>query len=276
MTKLHTHCKLGLIGAAMVAGSTNASAEIESLLGGLEGFGGLSGISGEVFAAYDTKYFYRGLFFGDDNLSTGVEFSANLCENVTATIGGYYLDVVADQDVPASDDPFRYSESGISGALSWDSGIGVFDLGFTHFQFYDGFDGNGEGQRDATEVSLTYSTNEFYGVSAYLQGVYDFRIDAVYLEAGFSTSYDLTSFASLELSTAVGYSVDDYYTGDSRDEGITHILAKAALPIALLDNVTLTPHVSINFSGDARETSNVSLGQNENQIFGGVNLAVSF
>ena len=266
MRKVHTHSKLALAGALLAAGTVSSSAEVESLLGSVS-----EGLSGEVSLGYDTEYFYRGLWFGGDNIWGGVDFSKEICDSVTASFGAYYLDTVADRIQ-------NYSESGISAGLSWDSGAGTFDAGFTYFTFQNGFDGNGIGISDATEFSLTYSTDDFYGFSAYAQAVWVVRIDAGYLEAGIAHSVDF-GFGSLDLSAAVGYSIDDYYVDETIDDedGLTHVLLTAALPLQLVENVTLTPHVSANISLDARENFNQDVaGQNEFQVFGGVSLAVSF
>ena len=287
MRKLHTHYRLGLIGAALVAGSTSASADNDTLfadndtlLGASGLLGGFTeGFSGEISAGYDSEYFFRGLWFGADNAWTGVDFSKELCNGVTANIGAYYLDTL---------NSGPYSESGISATLSWDTGAGTVDVGFTHYQFYDGFDGGGIGQQDATEVSLTYSTGDFYGFSGYLQGVWDLRIDAGYVEAGIAQSVDF-GFASLDLSAAVGYSISGYYTLDSvaatattaavagdNENGLTHVLVSAALPIQLTDSLTFTPHASVNIALAAREEANENLGQNQSQFFGGASFSVAF
>ena len=271
MRKLHTHYTLGLIGAAMVAGTTSSSAEIESLLGGFIGEEVTEGLSGEVSIGYDTDYYYRGLFFGGDNVWTGVDLSKDICEGLTFNVGAYYLDTVTDGPT--------YSESGISTGLSWDSGFGTFDAAFTFFRFFDGFDGDGIGQQDATELSLTYSTEDFYGFSGYGQFVWDLRIDAGYLEAGIAQSVDL-GVASFDLSAAIGYSIDGYYTAgatvNDAENGFTHVLLSAALPIQLLDNVTLTPHISVNISLESRDGINEGLSQDDANLFGGASLAVTF
>ncbi len=262
MKKLHTYFKLGLIGAAAVATTSSASAQVNTLLGGVS-----EGLSGEISAGYDSEYFYRGLWFGADNAWTGIDFEKALCDGVTLSLGAYYLDTL---------NSGPYSESGISSSIAWDSGVGTFEAGFTHFRFFDGFDGGGIGQQDATEFSLGYSTNDFYGFSGYVQGVWDVRIDAGYLEAGIAQSFDF-GFASLDLSAALGYSIGDYYVADTDDEDdLTHVLVTAALPIQLLENVTFTPHVSANISLGARENANNDLGQDDFEVFGGASFAVSF
>lgn len=263
-----------LLGAALVAGTAQSSAQNENLLASLG-----EGVSGELYAGYDTEYFYRGLWFGGDNVWSGVDFSKELCDGITGSVGGYYLDTVADTFQ-------NYSESGLSATLSWDTGAGTIDAGFTYFTFQNGFDGVNfpsiatggafrGGQSDASEFSLTYST-ELYGFSVYTQAVWDVRIDAGYLEAGLGRSVDL-GFASLDLSTAIGYSVDGYYTaGVDAENGFTHALFTVALPIQLTETLTLTPHVSANYSMESRDGLNNSFGQNDLQVFGGASLSVAF
>ena len=278
MSKLHTQCKLGLVGATLLAGTMNSSAEAETIFGnsGLFQDPILSGITGELSSGYDSKYFYRGLWFGDDNVWTGVELSTDVCDAITASANAYYLDVL--------DNGTAYSETGVGFNLAWDSGVGVFDLGITHYQFFDGFDGNQIGQTDATELSLTYTTDLAYGIEGYAQAVYDLRIHAWYFEAGLSRSFALTNYASLDLSATTGFSLGGYYTSGGiiggadfdAEDGLTHVLLSAALPIQLLDNVTLTPHISVNISGESRDNANDLLGQDDEELFGGASLSVSF
>lgn len=275
MMNINKNSTCALLGAALVAGTVQASAQNEGLLGGVT-----EGLSGELYAGYDTEYFYRGLWFGGDNAWTGVDFSKTLCDGITGSFGAYYLDTVADTFQ-------NYSESGLSATLSWDTGAGTIDAGFTYFTFQNGFDGVSfpsiaaagpfrGGQSDASEFSLTYSTEDFYGFSGYVQAVWDVRIDAGYLEAGLAQSVDF-GFASLDLSAAVGYSVDGYYTaGVDAENGFTHALFSAALPIQLTETLTLTPHISANYSMESRDGLNNSFGQNDFQVFGGASLSVAF
>lgn len=264
--------------AALAAGTMNSSAQLETLLGDQ-----FEGVTGEISAGFDTQYFYRGLWFGDDTAWTNIALSKEICENLTGTVNVFYTDVI--------ENDLDYSEANFGANLSWDSGAGTFDLSFVHFQFFDGFAGDftdsttglevdsvgtAADQRDASEFALTYSTEDFYGFSAHLTAAWDVRIDAGYLEAGIAQSIDLAGFATLDLSALLGYSLEGYYTFDDAENGFTHALFAAELPIALKDNVTLTPYVAANLSLEARDGTNSGVDRDGTEVFYGVNLAVSF
>ena len=48
--KKHTHATFGILGLALFAGASQASADVESLIG--------SDVSGEISAGWDSRYFY--------------------------------------------------------------------------------------------------------------------------------------------------------------------------------------------------------------------------
>jgi len=233
------------------------------------------GLTGEMTAGYDNRYIYRGLWFGNDSIWGNLAISKEIAPNLTWSANAFYL------DIPARS--LAYSEANLGTSLAYDSDYGTFSVGLLFYKFFDGFAGNnpavGPGaQQDATEVNIGYSRELFYGITGSLLAAYDLRISAQYYEAGLSKSWALCDTVSLDASAALGYGLNDYYSqtlsGDARD-GITHGLVSLALPIALAENVTLTPHTSVNFSGDGRTLGNAaSIG--DTAFFYGVSVGVTF
>lgn len=233
------------------------------------------GFTGEFSGGYDTRYIYRGLWFGNDAIWGNISISKEIAPNLIWSANAYYTDI--------TDNNLAYSEANLGTGLAYETDLGTFSAGFLFYKFFDGFAGNnpaaGPGaQQDATEINIGYSRELFLGITGSLLVAHDFRIDAQYFEAGIGKSWALCDTVSLDASAAVGYGLNDYYSrtlsGDAAD-GITHGLLSLALPVALAENVTLTPHASVNLSGDGRRLGNAaSVGSTA--FFYGVSFAVSF
>lgn len=231
--------------------------------------------SGALSAGYDNRYIFRGLWFGNDSVWTDLSVSKEIAPDLTFTVGAFYLDI--------ADNSLAYSEANFYANVAKETSVGTFTLGALYYSFLDGFAGDnlasGPGaQSDAFELNLTYSRELFYGVNLSVLAAYDFKIDAQYFEAGLDKTWKLCDTFSLDASVAVGYGLNDYYStalsGDASDD-FTHVLVSLGLPIQLADTVVLRPHVSANFSGDARTRGNAaSIGDEE--VFYGISLAVSF
>nr|MBR9809968.1 hypothetical protein [bacterium] len=268
--KRHTQATFGILGLALVAGASQASADVESLIG--------SEVSGEISAGWDSRYFYRGLWFGDETTWTNASFSKELASNLTGSVNLFYTDVM--------DDALSYSEGNIGAALSYDLGCGTLDLGFVHFRFYDGFAGTARGgvrgtgiagNDEANELNLTYSQDILGGFSGHVLIGRDLTIDGTYGEIGVSKSYELSESVGLDFSLTAGYSLDSYYTfdGDESDDW-THVLISLALPMTLTETASLTPYVSANISKDARDTTNSGADRGDTEVYYGASLAISF
>ena len=268
--KRHTQATFGILGLALVAGASQASADVESLIG--------SEVSGEISAGWDSRYFYRGLWFGDETTWTNASFSKELASNLTGSVNLFYTDVM--------DDALSYSEGNIGAALSYDLGCGTLDLGFVHFRFYDGFAGTERGgvrgtgiagNDEANEFNLTYSQDLFAGFSGHVLVGRDTTIDGTYGELGVSKSWEVCEGVGLDFSLTAGYSLDSYYTFDGDDpEDWTHVLIGVALPMTLTETASLTPYVNVNISKDSRDPTNSGVGRGDDEVYFGASLAVSF
>lgn len=240
---------------------------------------GASAVSfdGDASFGWESRYFFRGRWFGDESAWMEVAMNHQLADKWSSSVHLFYTDV--------ADRATAFSEGQIGATLAYDAGFGFFDLGVSHYHFFDGFGGNGTtlpilGNRDATEVNLTFSRELFSDISFYVMATYDFRIDGTYGELGVSKRWELTDRLGLGLSASTGYSIDDYYAGGlgngDDNDGLTHSMLSLTFPFQIRDETFLTPHVTANFSQGAREASNALAGRDGTEIFYGVTLSFSF
>jgi len=220
------------------------------------------GISASL--GYDSRYYFRGLWFSNQNVWAGLNASIPIADKLTLGVGSYYTDSTTN---------LNYSELDLFTTLTYDAGFAKFGLGYTWYYFFNGFFGDGVGQDYAHEIGIT-SIVPIGPINWNLGGYYDFYISAFYFETGFDSTIKVNDRLSIVPSVVIGYGVNGYYTFGTAGTAWNHIGAKIAFPITLTKTATLTPYVSANFSLDGREGLNTIEGRNE--IFGGVSLTVSF
>ncbi len=230
---------------------------------------------------YDTRLYYRGLWFADNTTWAGINLSIPLTEQLSLGLGALYVSTV-DTEVNGTD-ALDYSELDLSATLTYDAGFAKFGLAYTHYEFFDGFGGTtlgapfgaGEGNvSGADEVGVTVATT-VGPVNLFGGFYYDFRIGGSYAEIGADMPIAITPWLSLVPAIKMGYG-NDYYTdgvvAGSRSGGLTHVVPSLSAPIKLTKMATLTPYIAYNISLDARRALNTQ----DNEIFGGVRLSVAF
>jgi hypothetical protein len=243
---------------------------------------------------YDSRYYFRGLWFADNTVWAGLSLSVPLTEQLSLGLGALYTTTLRTDDPfnPGSDD-FEYSELDLSASLTYDAGFAKFGLVYTHYEFLDGYSGRNAafggrylagsefGESGAEEVGLTIAL-PLGPVNFYSGAFYDFSVGGMYLESGIDYPIEITSWLSLVPAVKAGYGFD-YYTGvdpfgagtsfgGAHRDGFTHLGLSLSAPIKLTRTATLTPYVAYNISGRARR----ALNQTDNEIYGGVKLGVTF
>jgi hypothetical protein len=249
---------------------------------------------------YDSRYYYRGLWFADNTVWSGLSISVPLTEQLSLGLGAIYTSTV-DTDFVVADpfggfsSDFSYRELDLSASLTFDAGFAKFGLVYTHYEFFDGFSGesfgipNGAGELNvsgADEVGITIAL-PLGPLNFYAGAFHDFRIGGTYAEAGLDYPIEITSWLSLVPAVKAGYGFD-YYTGrdsvfigglpiagatnDNPRDGFTHLGVSLSAPIKLTRTATLTPYVAYNISGRARR----SVNNQDNEVYGGVKLGVTF
>jgi hypothetical protein len=238
------------------------------------------GILGPVTATldtgFDTRYYFRGLWFADNIAWSALNVTVPLADKLTLVVGGSYT---KGMDTPLAAGQLEYQEADYWTSLNYDAGFAKFGLTYTQYGFPKGFSGSYQGSpagggetnvNGAEELGGTVST-ALGPVNVSAGAFYDFRIGATYTQLAFDTSVEITSNVSVVPSLAAGYSIGDYYTGRGAQGGFTHIVPSVATPIKLSKNATLTPYAAYNISGTQRENNYTS-----SELYGGLKLSLSF
>ena len=250
MVIMKTTIKSLLIGGSLLT-ATSAFAEIEA----------------EIYTGYHSIYEFRGVDFGDDLVDTGVDLSYELADGLSLSGGAWYA---------------SWDEAGGEGDeldlyIGLTKTLGAVDVsvGYTHYFFPGASDINTE------EVYLGLATELECGLSLALTYYEDIdAIDGGYLEFEAAKGFELTESVSLDLVAGAAWSYDynseTVAAGDGSLSGFNHFYISAALPIALKEDVTLTPYIKfVAADDDLANTSDASDG-NDDLFYGGVSLSVAF
>jgi hypothetical protein len=208
----------------------------------------------DLTVGYDSEYYYRGLWFSNQNAWYNLGASKKLSDTTTLNALAYYTS--------SNDRNSLYQELDLGASLAYDAGFATLTAGYTYFFFFNGYLGGGAGQTFASEffVSAAKTVGPVNVTATY---AYDLYIDAAYGELAVDKTFALSDSTSLVLKAVAGYSFGGYYTsfgGNGLNNGTesvwTHVGLNASLPIALSKSATLTPYIAYNVSGAGREESN--------------------
>lgn len=256
-------------------------------------------IGATLEVGYDSRYYYRGYWFADNTVWTGLSLSIPLTEQLSLGLGGLYTGT-ADTTVAffgAPDTDFQYRELDLSASLTYDAGFAKIGLVYTHYEFFDTFSGEVFGgfpfggpfgdefnATRAEEVGITAAA-PIGPVNIYAGWFYDFTVGGCYAEVGIDYPIEITSWLSLVPAVKAGYGWD-YYSGvtgnplsnlpGAHRDGLTHILYSISAPVKLTRTATLTPYIALNSTGRARINNGLFSSWQNNEVFGGVKLGVTF
>jgi hypothetical protein len=229
----------------------------------------------DLTVGYDSEYYYRGLWFSNDNTWFNLGASKKLDDKTTASALAYYT----------ADSGSTYQELDLGASLAYDAGFATLTAGYTYFFFFDGYSATGLGQSYSHEVYVS-AAKAVGPVNVTATYAYDFYVNASYAEIAVDKTFALSDSTSLVLKAAAGYSIGGYYTAidvngfNSGSESVwTHVVLNASLPIALNSTFTLTPYIAYNMSGAGREATNLGLapyGADKNQFFCGASVKAVF
>lgn len=236
-------------------------------------------IGATLDVGYDTRYYFRGLWFADNITWSAINLSLPVSEKVSLGLGALYTSTV--ETLTVNDADLDYSELDITASLTYDAEFAKFGLVYTHYEFFDTFSGKtangpvsyGElGLNSAEELGVTATTT--LGPVNFAAGFYyDFTIGSAYAEVGADAPIEITSWLSLVPAVKMGYGFSSYYTvPGTRNSGLTHLLPTLSAPIKLTESASLVPYVACNISLDTRENNNYQ----DREIFSGVKLSVTF
>jgi hypothetical protein len=265
-------------------------------------------IGATLDVGYDSRYYFRGLYFADNIVWSALNIAIPLigggsedAGSLTWNIGAAYISSVqTPANNPAgngfSKSAFDYSELDLITSLVYDAGFAKFGLQYQNYWYPDTYSGsfNGVGLAPndpefgisgAGEIGLTVAI-PLGAANFYLGAYHDFRIGGEYFQAGVDYTIPVTDWMSIVPAVQTGYGIN-YYTGTNnqftanggfangttQSSGFTHILASVSTPIKLTKIATLTPYVAWNF---ALQTRNYLNATHDNEIFGGVKLSLAF
>ena len=244
------------------------------------------GILGPVTATldtgFDTRYYFRGLWFADNIAWSALNVTVPLADKLTLVVGGSYTKAMnTPYYLNGQYGQLEYQEADYWASVNYDAGSAKFGLTYTQYGFPREFSGKmgtaaaGDPNKElrvlnAQELGITGSTT-FGPVNVAAGAYYDFKIGATYTQLGVDTSFEVTSNVSVVPAVTAGYSIGDYYTYNRAQGGFTHVIPSVSTPIKLSKNATLTPYAAYNISGSQRR-SNVT----DSELFGGVKLSLSF
>ena len=267
LTSIAALTSSALAGAAEVSSTATTSAE--------------PWITGSISAAYETSYYFRGLWFSNNNIFNGVSLSAPLADKLTLGFGALYTQNGGTTNAAGSD--LEYSELDLTGSLTYETDLATFGLVVTNYHFFDSFSGAVNGVTDnenadlqvknAIDIGLT-AKKAFGSTNVYLGSWFDAKIDAWYFEAGIDYTYEVNEKLSLVPMVQMGYGIDYYVDKSSDGEGLTHVRASLNAPYKYNDTVTITPYVAGNYALEARKGQN--LAEATNDLFGGISVSCAF
>ncbi len=250
---------------------------------------------------YDSRYYYRGLWFADNIVWSALNISAPLTEKLSLGVGATYIST-AETPFPdsstglKSNSGFDYSEIDLVSSLSYNAGFAKLGVQYLHYFYPDtyagSFNGSANGSTDpefgikgAGEVGLT-AVIPLGAANIYLGGYYDFRVGGSYYQLGADYTVAVNDWLSLVPAVQTGYGID-YYTGNRSSlsnnvglplagaptSGFTHILVSVGAPMKLTKTATFTPYAAWNHSLDLRTGLNYT---QHNEVFWGAKLSLAF
>ncbi len=250
----------------------------------------LEKMTGSVDVGYDSGYYFRGLWFSNNNVWEGLTLNLPVTDQLSLTFGGVYTSSV-NTNVGAPTN-LKYSELDLILGATYDAGFAKFGLVYTYYNFYDTFSGSVGGvgfgsalpDRDAsitTSSDLGFTVSKSFGPVNLNAGYwYDFRIGGQYVESSADCPIQVNSHLSVVPSVSVGYGFD-YYSfaaaGGVRD-GFTAVRPALSFPVKVTETATFTPYAAMNISGSARysTTTGSNIVEGRNDFYFGGKMSVSF
>ena len=256
-------------------------------------------VGANVSVAYDSRYYFRGLWFADNIISSFVNLSIPLVGgagedgvgSITWGLGGGYIATFETPQTGVTNNAFDYSEFDLYTSLSYDMGWGVFGVQYQYYGYPDSYSGsiNGVGISGGDPELGVTGANELGVTLAIPLGnanfslgyFYDLTIGGSYFQAAADYTIAVNDWLSIVPAAQLGYGID-YYTGTrgnafagiaTQSSGFTHCLVSISTPVALTKTATLTPYVAWNFAFQTRNYMNAT---HDNEIFGGIKLTVAF
>ncbi len=208
-------------------------------------------IGASLSAGYDSKYIFRGVDFGDNDVWVGVDYS--LPTPIPIDIGAWYIN-------PSDGDQLLDDELDLYASISQSFGAVDVWFGYTAYLFPEA--GSGDTHELGTGIGTALGP-----IDVALDAYYDLdEIEGWFFE--FTAGHEASITDNVSLSVAAGISYSAGYNSDK--DGFNNVLLRAGLPIALTESATFEPYIAGTISLDAIEDFQ------DDELFGGASLSVSF
>lgn len=229
-----------------------------------------SSLEGEIHVGYNTSYIWRGFDLGNDMVEAGVDMAYDFGNGLNISAGAWYASFDSNRTLSGGDD-----ELDLYAEVSKDFGFATAFVGYIYYMnnphsyaILNPFPDD-----DQQEVYFGLSRELFWGVEGSLAYYWDVVGDnGGYTELGLEKSFEFTPCLSLDTGVKTGYFWEE--------GGLGHVTAMVALNWNFLGDATISPYIAYSWELDELESvyvpGGLPLGNEENQIFGGVKLTVKF
>ncbi len=272
-------------------------------------------IGATLDVGYDSRYYYRGLWFADNivwsSLNIAIPLIGGSAEDgsgsLTWGLGATYISTVETNFLgggaagPANNS-FDYSEIDLVTSLTYDAGFAKFGIQYLHYFYPDTYAGSfaappggvlapnggvdpefgikGAGELGFTVVIPLQSLNLYFGY------YYDFRVNGSYFQAAADYTIPVTDWLSIVPAIQTGYGLD-YYTGNGSALVNNVGLPLAAAPKSGFTHLLLSVGAPIKLTKIATLTPYIAWNHSfdtrtalnltqHNEVFGGVKLSLAF
>ena len=262
----------------------------------------LDKVTGTVDVGYDSGYYFRGLWFSNNNVWEGLTLNLPVTDQLSLSLGAVYT---SSTNTKLSASQLKYSELDLISGVTYDAGFAKFGLVYTYYNFYDTFSGSHANGADAgksfgnndNDSKITTSSDLGFTVSKSLGPVnvnagywYDIRIGGHYFESSADCPIEVTSRFSVVPSVSVGYGLDYYSfaanfptsaTDSNRPgkrDGFTAVRPALSFPLKVTNTATFTPYAAMNLSGSARYNTGTAANtvEGSNDFYFGGKMSVAF
>ena len=253
---------LGLIG--LLAMATAAAAEIET------------GVAVDVPVV--SAYVWRGQVLNDEAVAQ---------PGLTGNIGGFAVNAWSSLDLTDNQDSSGEFDE-MDWTVSYSRTVGKFELGVGVVQYTFPNSTLETEAEDGTVVVEDYpGTVEVFAsvgvdvpLAPALAVYYDVdEIEGLYAVASVGHSFELMDKVGLDLKASLGFGDADYNAGyfGLDDAALNDLVLGAALPIAVTENLSLTPSLSYMLlpDSDLEDAAEATYGEKDS-VYGGATLSLAF
>jgi uncharacterized protein (TIGR02001 family) len=202
---------------------------------------------------------------------------------LTGTIGGFSVNAWSSMNLDGTETDGEFTE--MDWTVSYAQAVGPVELGLGVVQYT--FPNSTIEAEDGTVSAFPGTVEVFASVGATdlilgpaLTVYYDIdAIEGLYAVLSAGHSFELSDKVALELSASLGFGDKDYNTGyfGYDKAALNDLVFGAALPIAITENISLTPTLSYMLlpDSDLGDAAKAAYGEKDS-VYGGVTLSCAF